>query len=640
MPLRKRKRKRHWLYAGCLVFFALALAAAIVVVNLRKPIRIVGPESQDVAALRESPKNAHKALAAIETPKVDAPEALVVPPERNPSLLQHAPGVVRTEASFLPQWASLGRILQVNRPDDDPELLAYLDSLGPMADEALSAVWRSDFYILPAQLEDEADHTLLERALLAKAVHTSRRLGRDAEALDYFLTWVRLRTFRLDMAPPPTDNGETGQHPLSIWGGVGLFAIELLSATESEELLREVLQRLDGMEAVMPSPRMLAENALRNFQKAPWRGRLRESQGNNDSDGDSLGYAIENFYWSFKRARVLRNLEKDLSGGSRAFLEALALPAPQYRKWEAQSHDFFVAWSRLGLDWRFRNVKRSEVALRSNIAKLRLILALELYEREHKVYPESLARLVPRYLPHMPIDAMMERPFHYQRQSHRYWLYQIREDRRYLRQNYVFPEPTLHPYTRDEYGEHVKALTKPRREAFIPASYLLGPYNASTEPAPRDFLTMHQKGSTPQDFAAQTGASCLPIKTDPDTGLISFGDAFSVPRAQIYYLYTQLRATRNTTGWLWYAADAQAHLWLGEDNMSLPERDALTARSFPWENSGPEGEHSGGDRLDLHPGVTPILIRIINRFGEAHVKLAFQDEEGNSPKGVTFIREP
>jgi hypothetical protein len=40
-------------------------------------------------------------------------------------------------------------------------------------------------------------------------------------------------------------------------------------------------------------------------------------------------------------------------------------------------------------------------------------LALELYHRQHKKWPESLAELSPQYLPQLPVDRITGKPLHY-----------------------------------------------------------------------------------------------------------------------------------------------------------------------------------------------------------------------------------
>jgi hypothetical protein len=71
----------------------------------------------------------------------------------------------------------------------------------------------------------------------------------------------------------------------------------------------------------------------------------------------------------------------------------------------------------------------TEFAMRSARSELtRTAVALEIYERRHGQYPESLDALAPEILPAAPKDPFSHKPLRYQRTGSRYALYSIGPD--------------------------------------------------------------------------------------------------------------------------------------------------------------------------------------------------------------------
>ena len=55
----------------------------------------------------------------------------------------------------------------------------------------------------------------------------------------------------------------------------------------------------------------------------------------------------------------------------------------------------------------------------------RIVLALELYRRKHKAYPEDLSALVPEFIESLPADPFSDDAFKYLREGDEYRLYSI-----------------------------------------------------------------------------------------------------------------------------------------------------------------------------------------------------------------------
>ncbi len=125
------REKRNIVLFGVAV---VGLAALIVVALMRRPVMIMPPEPVEIVEKRQSPENALYTLrkAVALQPKVK-PKALPVPDKEYP---QH---MVRYE----PEPHSIGALLGIYRPDDDPQLIEYVDQCAPAVAKVRDALLKS-----------------------------------------------------------------------------------------------------------------------------------------------------------------------------------------------------------------------------------------------------------------------------------------------------------------------------------------------------------------------------------------------------------------------------------------------------------------------------------------------------------------
>jgi hypothetical protein len=117
---------------------ALAGGAIVLVPHLRHTVLIMPPESPEMTAKRHALENAYFTLMDALKLVPEKPGPLSVPAEGNPQLVQ----------PYRPREGSLGRLLDIGRPDDDPEFADYLKRCEPAVAETREALQRP-YCLLP-----------------------------------------------------------------------------------------------------------------------------------------------------------------------------------------------------------------------------------------------------------------------------------------------------------------------------------------------------------------------------------------------------------------------------------------------------------------------------------------------------------
>ena len=77
----------------------------------------------------------------------------------------------------------------------------------------------------------------------------------------------------------------------------------------------------------------------------------------------------------------------------------------------------------------FAPAYKKPAGVQARVDLLRLAVALRLYRREHGSYPADLNALQPQYLPAVPLDPFMNKPFIYRREGKGFLLYSFGENR-------------------------------------------------------------------------------------------------------------------------------------------------------------------------------------------------------------------
>ena len=130
---RRGKEKRNVIVFGLILAVLAGLIALAGVLN-RRPQRIMPAESPEIAAKRQSSDNAYYTLE----------EAVALLPEEPLPLTEQGASLTWYE----PEPGSIGKLLRIRRPDDDPDLLAYLEQCEPAIEKAREAVGKP-YYLLP-----------------------------------------------------------------------------------------------------------------------------------------------------------------------------------------------------------------------------------------------------------------------------------------------------------------------------------------------------------------------------------------------------------------------------------------------------------------------------------------------------------
>lgn len=304
----------------------------------------------------------------------------------------------KTEGQYSAKPDSLGSLLGVKRPDDDPLLLEYVAAAGeilPLVRETLA----KPFLLLPTDSPDPRSQSMSKETLLyfqkswalgnllvAQAVVASKKPGGSAEAA---------RILR------DTFNLVDGLYEASViqhFYTSPSYAFEVAAHLDPKDQ-RETLQWALDMQSRERPSRAKIEFDLRQYM-----GFLDElrHQGSVLHPLEAAEYVrmrgmfLRHFDYAFKTARlywkeydqlieqdeVLRNLGR--SGYGFSFFSCAA---------------FNTSW---------------DITMNC----LTVILAVELYRHDHGDFPESLEVLVPEYMPKLPDDPSAGHgiPFGYERQ--------------------------------------------------------------------------------------------------------------------------------------------------------------------------------------------------------------------------------
>lgn len=647
MPL--RKPKRQWLYAGCLLFLVLALAAAIVVARLRGPVTMLPPEAA-TRLLTNSAETPAPQPASPSSPQHPPPPALTAPTlaaaslsiaylnaliETRPAPLEVDPmeqlgrhrnyvyvggdaEKQRRSSHYRAEALSIATLLAVARPDDDPETLAYLERTAPLVEKVRAYIRATPAGVLSWKLFPDEDalkkigeespvypQVFIRNLLVANALHASRVLGDDARALGLLADAALLQT---NMAAHQifTDR-EAGL----LWRSQYL-APELAASTESEETLRRILKRLDELPPLRPSSEQSEQAVAEIYRDIEEALREKKRAQAEEVSQMSLDRRLGEAYWRYKEARKLAGHVNALHDGFKDVVSIMDA-ADYYEAWDDAPPGLHEAAKHLGVLEKLGERVGRTWAVEGAVTELRHVLRRELHKREHGRYPRRgrAQGIGPELCPlgqGQGYSVRHEPSGKGRGASQREW------ERR---------------------NEIIGAIV-PDDDAIMGAWTLLGPYDEANEPHPQSLLKAHELGLTPTELAKEAEALRTPLDKDAELGAVRFGDPFTLPRARIYYALAYLRAQRGTKAWAGITANSTASLWIGPFDFKEVEGDHMYSK---WPLSAGEGL-AMATPVNLRTGVTPVLVRIRNRYGTAAFQCAIHDEEGKLPEGVTFIREP
>ena len=409
---RQRKKGKRGRGKRNIILFAVTvagLAALIVMALLRRPVLIMPPEPPEITEKRQSPDNAfytlQEAVALLPKQRLDV---LLVPDKEHPEF----------NVPYEPKPHSIGALLYIGRPDNDPELLEFLKRCVPAIAKAREAM--SKPYYLYSEIgtqETERVHvfqcTYLGNTLIAHGLRTWQTNGLDENVLSYLVDAIRLG--RMIASDGGTSHFSYGT---SVQGE----ALHTLSAHISEHDDEDMLRRVQGEIRELASVPQPLEPHL-EFQ---WR--MMDKTARRPPSLDPEYYdrrpfvlrIVENAFrgWSAKQVRRYISENRDL------LFEGCTLSYKDFQTWrdvqyDTDEHGVYEAL----------NPIKSLVFSRDGYATacngIQLVLALELYRRDRGKYPETLDGLVPTYFDTLPADPFSGEPFIYRLDENEYWLYSI-----------------------------------------------------------------------------------------------------------------------------------------------------------------------------------------------------------------------
>jgi len=410
------------------LLFGLAVAALAALIGLaafarRRAKPIMPPESEEIADKRESPDNAFFTLQEAWR---------LLPPWPPEPAFVNADGKPIPREIHSPEPRSLGKLLDIHRPDDDPVLAEFFGKFSPLAAKLREAT-NKPFFLFPEigtpkhnSCGATADYTA--RFLTAAMIHRARYADNDEEALECLAVVLRVG----DMLAQ--DGGiQDYRVAASTQARVLRYVADAAVHVESPVLLRAMLQQVRAVSN--------HDRTGRPYVECSWR--LLDSwaaEGFRDPHWESMHTVNAMVYsWLFKRH------VRFIAANREAIAAAAELPYAEFVDHEKSDPIFRQSPRHLhfGGFGEIRTLVKTRAQLRTAIAGASIALALELHHRAHGCYPETLDALTPTYLDAVPVDGYDGNPFIYRLEGEDYWLYDAtcRTDKEHLMREAAFHSP-------------------------------------------------------------------------------------------------------------------------------------------------------------------------------------------------------
>ena len=412
--MRKRGRRKQALLFSTAALILLSLLAWFFAV-FRREIRIMPPEPVEKTAMRKSrEENAYYVLERVMGSDVPVPKPLLV----------QNPRVRKLKNPYVPKWDSMGRLLSIERPDDDPELIQYVEAHDPQIEMAREALARP-YYLLPeigvsrdAYLPLYYPLSCLGRVLTARAVLRAHTHAADAKAFAYLFDAVRLGHMVA---------GDGSAH--GYWEGCDmqqlalLYVDELVRCHPTDEMLEEVGGQLAALATGVRSPRANLEFMWRQLDNS------RTTAALFDEDYVQETSLLEKALDSC----AVRRLRRFLANHRDELLEVSEYDLLRFRacRWsednECSVRDDMEPWHPIRY-LRYAVNHRSE--LEACFRGAQLVVALEQHRRAYGAHPESLDALSADLPEGCRMDPCRNAPFVYRIEEDDYVLYSVGENGR------------------------------------------------------------------------------------------------------------------------------------------------------------------------------------------------------------------
>lgn len=407
--MRRAGKERRNLFI--LLLMVAGLAVLVRLAMKQADIRVMPPESPEIAAKRKSPDNAFYMLRSARTHLEKVP----IPPQPSEAKTRPARGPM-TIREILGDWLA----------NNDPRLAEFLGKAEPAIGKVRKA-FAKPYYLCPevgrirgSTLDRTVDFRDLGYLLTARGLHRAGIEQADEAAFEYFLDGLRLG--RMVASDGPFASYYCG---VSIQSYALKALPEVAVWVDSTDVLRAVLDTLLPLTVRPVSVRQALEFQWRMIDNALVVPR-RKDQAKRKRHRRPRQYLRDyRFAWEVKRGQwfLIKHRER--------FREKVTLSYPEYRQWIQNRPEM-------------ANARHPYLDIRDEMDRLvlfrtvsdargrgaRIALALELYRREHEAYPAGLDALTPGYLPQVPADPFTGHPFIYRVEDGDYWLYSLGENAR------------------------------------------------------------------------------------------------------------------------------------------------------------------------------------------------------------------
>mgnify|MGYP006280418715 CR=1 FL=1 len=391
---RKTSARRNLILVGLLAGVCLALAALLHLLDLRPPALADEWQASRKALMQDPDDNAFNILVEAER---------LLPRERpKPKLLPH-PGGKGRRVAMRAGRGTIGRQLRIDRPDEDPELRAYLESCKPAFDKARSAIGKPCFQsrmTIHPRLGNRFD-VLTHMALYGKLL--AREPGGCEKALPYLLDAAALASMVVENNPyARIASGDTALEQVSncAW------------AEPSGAWLEETARRLRNMGPPCAGRRAMLLSAWTDID------RMIDLPTQNNGEFWS---GLSRLYANYHLSRVVRAYAADRE----RFLELVERPIAEMERQTKTYQGMGGPYQWLRPDLLLKHIIKQAQQRQWPYWRAVFAVALERFQRDHGNYPEGLDALVPQYVEAIPRDLMTGAPLHYRRLGKAYVLYAL-----------------------------------------------------------------------------------------------------------------------------------------------------------------------------------------------------------------------
>jgi hypothetical protein len=402
--------RRQGAFRNLLVILGLFVLADILVILLpllRRSEPILPPESPEIIARRQAPENAYAVLK----------EAVNLLPRIPPAVLAPDKEVPKVMVKYEPAERSLGRILNIARPDDDPKLTAYLADCEKAISKTRDAL-TCPYYLLPPKPEMQSINDF--RNPLHKTLGDFHQLGavlnarglQSIRAGDCAGAWAWMRdAVRLALLMR-NDCRDIYWNPDGISGSV-MDCLNIMLPACPIETLEQVEADIKAFDAELKPSISALESYLREADQYPL------GFSPNARDGPArLLYAVNA---SLMRRSIRSWARRNLDG----LFEAFQRPYPEANRGLEQAKESDKAGNAADALRHIRRLIVSDALAKAVFRGATLVVALERYRRVHAAYPESLDALVPGQLDSALEDPFTGSAFVYRRVDKDYQLYSL-----------------------------------------------------------------------------------------------------------------------------------------------------------------------------------------------------------------------